>query len=100
MTLGHWLLENEADIRFIQQQLGHARLDTTQIYTHVGIRKIQRDPHGDSSGCEYLLLSRDRNGCVEFIYRVFRVDAVRPFDSQGFDLFALRYPDRDRTLGL
>ena len=29
-----------ADIRFIQQQLGHAKLDTTAIYTEVSIRQL------------------------------------------------------------
>ena len=35
------MLENGADIRFIQQMLGHAKLDTTQIYTQVSIRKLK-----------------------------------------------------------
>lgn len=38
------MLENGADIRYIQQLLGHARLDTTQIYTDVAILKL-RDVH-------------------------------------------------------
>ena len=34
------MLEGDADIRYIQAMLGHASLNTTEIYTHVSIQKL------------------------------------------------------------
>lgn len=35
------MLENGADIRLIQQLLGHVGLDTTQIHTEVAIKALK-----------------------------------------------------------
>jgi integrase/recombinase XerD len=41
-TMATLMLENGADIRYIQQMLGHADLSSTQIYTQVSIRQLQQ----------------------------------------------------------
>ncbi|WP_221935036.1 site-specific tyrosine recombinase XerC [Catenovulum sediminis] len=43
-TMATLMLENGADIRFIQAMLGHAELSTTEIYTQVSIKAL-KDVH-------------------------------------------------------
>jgi integrase/recombinase XerD len=40
-TMATLMLENGADIRFIQAMLGHAKLETTQVHTRVSIGKLK-----------------------------------------------------------
>jgi integrase/recombinase XerD len=55
-TMATLMLENGADVRFIQAILGHAQLSTTALYTHVAIGALQavhrRTHPAESMPCE------------------------------------------------
>ena len=41
-TMATLMLENGADLRYIQEMLGHANINTTQIYTRVSIPQLKK----------------------------------------------------------
>jgi integrase/recombinase XerD len=59
-TMATLMLEGGADIRYIQEMLGHMELSTTQIYTQVSIRKLKAVHALTHPGCGVARPERDR----------------------------------------
>ena len=57
-TMATLMLEGGADIRFIQEMLGHVLLSTTQLYTQVSIRKL-KEIHAATHPAAKLEVKRD-----------------------------------------
>jgi integrase/recombinase XerD len=59
-TMATLMLEGGADIRYIQQMLGHESLETTQLYTHVSVGKLKEIHAATHPGAKLERRSRDR----------------------------------------
>ena len=78
-TAATLMLEGGADIRYIQELLGHSELETTEIYTHVTIDKLQAVHRMSHPGAR---LRRRSDGesteeaLLEELYRSFAAEAA------------------------
>lgn len=64
-TAATLMLENGADVRFVQELLGHAQLTTTQVYTRVAITKLREIHAATHPGARLRPARLDEDGAVE-----------------------------------
>jgi len=59
------MLENGADVRVIQEMPGHAKLDTTQLYTRVSINLLKQVYAATHPAAQ--MKPRDREAAAELL---------------------------------
>jgi integrase/recombinase XerD len=90
-TAATLMLEGGADIRYIQELLGHSELETTEIYTHVTIDKLQAVHRLSHPGAQLRRRGAgqsDEDALLEEFYRSFAEEAAEEDedDEKGGDL--------------
>jgi len=88
-TMATLMLEGGADIRYIQQMLGHAELSTTQIYTQVSIRALKAIHTATHPGAtnqpRHSEPDADRTGATEELLDVLDAEANDEHDGDDHD---------------
>lgn len=85
-TAATLMLENGADIRYIQELLGHGDLETTQIYTQVTIGKLQQVHRLTHPGAQLRrrhLGESEEEALLEDLYRSFGDEAAEEEAEEG-----------------
>ena len=88
-TMATLMLEGGADVRLIQEILGHAGLETTQIYTHVSIRHltlVHAATHPAEQGRVIPKVAAEARGDAEALLQSLAAeshDEVTPSDGGG-----------------
>lgn len=85
-TCATLMLEGGADIRYIQELLGHSDLETTQIYTQVSIGKLQEIHAATHPGARLRRRSvteTDDEALLEAMYASFAAEACDEDDVDG-----------------
>ncbi len=78
-TCATLMLEGGADVRYVQEMLGHANLGTTQVYTHVSIQKL-KEVHTASHPARLVAAARPT---LEAAARPTLEAAARPAGADG-----------------
>ena len=74
-TMATLMLERGADIRYIQLILGHAKLDTTEVYTKVSITKL-KEIHSATHPARLERSREEREGSEEELLSALAAEAV------------------------
>lgn len=75
-TMATLMLDNGAELRFLQEILGHSTIATTQIYTHVSIRQLKQ-AHENTHPAEISARKSERQARLHFAKQRKSVEKTR-----------------------